>query len=325
MKPIASLFFVTLRCNAYCEFCRIWRDQSFQIPEEEEVPFNRQQLLKLFGDLRRLGVRYLEITGGEPLLRDDLPILLDAAKTRGLFVHLSTNGFLLSEKISELVGKVDRLTISMDSPVPADHDRSRGIEMFDLVLDGIAAAKAAKLNLQISYTVTKDSILQLPELEEFLEKHKLLAWLNPVYDFYGFEKLSAESVEHLKYFLKKPRFLGNLAAFKLIPNGNRVARPLCKAAESVVTILPDMTLALPCFFTRQKRIKIENDLFSLWKSKEKLAAHQSQGRLTNCEGCMAWPYMLTSFWYRLNRLFWLNLYSNLDLMYKEYRAKREES
>jgi len=319
MKPIACEFYTTVRCNAYCEFCRIWRDPQIQISEEAEVPYTREAMMTMMSDLRRLGVRYLSVTGGEPLLRDDLPVLLEAAKTRGLYVSLSTNGILLPEKIDQLAGKVDRLMLSIDSPIAEMHDRSRGIECFDLIETGIKESAKAGINLQLSFTVTKDSIQYLPEMDEFAQAHNLLVWLNPVYDFYGFEKLSGESIQHLKYYLKKKNFMGNLAAFQLLlSGGNHIAKPRCKAAQGVVTILPDMTLALPCFFSNQKRIEINGRLFEAWQSAERKKEESAQGRYGVCEGCMAWPYMLPSFWYRFDRLFLMNLFSGLDIMYKEY-------
>ena len=57
-------YYVTLRCNDTCEFCPIWNDENFK--KTEEKPFD----LSL---LKRYQVSVLNITGGEPLLREDLP------------------------------------------------------------------------------------------------------------------------------------------------------------------------------------------------------------------------------------------------------------
>jgi MoaA/NifB/PqqE/SkfB family radical SAM enzyme len=71
------------------------------------------------------------VWGGEPLLRQDLPELLLAARRAGLFVTLITNGWYVAERWAELRGAVDALIISLDDDGEA-HDRMRGLPgLFD--------------------------------------------------------------------------------------------------------------------------------------------------------------------------------------------------
>ncbi len=317
MKPQVCNFFVTLRCNDTCEFCRTWRDETLDVFRNTEVPFTKENLAPIFGDLRRIGVSYIEITGGEPLLRDDLDVFLSLAKRYRFFTSLTTNGLLLEEKIGQLAGKLNRLMISLDFPDEENHDRSRGVECFAEVLTGIKAAKAHGIQPQIIYTLTKDSINNLPELSDFAEEHQVLVWLNPVYDYYGFENYEADTYRYLKYFMGKKHFAGNLAALSFLQaGGNKIAAPRCRAAQATVNITPDLKLALPCLQSPQKYLEINGKLFDVWQSAQRRAEEKNHGRYQECAGCKAWPYMLPSFWFWIDRYFWLSLYSGLDLRRK---------
>ena len=80
----------------------------------------------LYGEAGRAGMAQVVVWGGEPLLRQDLPELLLAARRAGLFVTLITNGWFAGERWPELRGVVDALILSLDDAGEA-HDRMRGL------------------------------------------------------------------------------------------------------------------------------------------------------------------------------------------------------
>jgi len=80
----------------------------------------------LYRQAGRAGLAQLVVWGGEPLLRDDLPQLLDTAHDAGLLTTLISNGWLIGERWPELRGRVDALILSLDDVGPA-HDRLRGL------------------------------------------------------------------------------------------------------------------------------------------------------------------------------------------------------
>ncbi len=83
--------------------------------------------------------------GGEPLLRQDLPELLLAARRAGLFVTLITNGWLAGARWSELRGVVDALILSLDDAGEA-HDRMRGLPgLFDRLEAFVSTVRADPL------------------------------------------------------------------------------------------------------------------------------------------------------------------------------------
>jgi cyclic pyranopterin phosphate synthase len=143
-RPLRNLrISVTDRCNLRCDYCMpeesyIWLPRS-DILHFEEI----STLVDLFNDL---GVDRVRLTGGEPLLRHELPTLVRmlAAKERIRDLALTTNGILLAEQAAPLrAAGLHRLTVSLDT---LRSDRFRVLTRRDgleRVLAGIAAAVEA--------------------------------------------------------------------------------------------------------------------------------------------------------------------------------------
>lgn len=113
--PLNVMLAVTNRCNATCAYCAIYEGP-------EHTP-HTQRLLTLIDQLADAGTRRLGLWGGEPLLRDDVGQLIDAAKRRGIYVTLDTNGYLLKRRL-DAVKRADHVIFSFDGVQPA-HDANR--------------------------------------------------------------------------------------------------------------------------------------------------------------------------------------------------------
>jgi len=166
-RPLRSLrISVTDRCNLRCQYC---------MPEPEYVWLPREDVLS-FEEISTLadafideGVDRIRITGGEPLLRRNLPILIEslAAKKRIADLALTTNGLLLKTHAAALKSAgLHRVTVSLDT---LHRDRFRaltGSSDHDAVLAGIDAAAAAgftplKLDTVVIRGVNDDELIPL--------------------------------------------------------------------------------------------------------------------------------------------------------------------
>src|SRR6185436_1453630 len=124
-RPLGSLrLSVTDRCNLRCHYC-MPEDEYLWLPKEDVLSFEEiSRLVDLFGEL---GVDRIRITGGEPLLRRDLPALIAqlSAKSWVRDLALTTNGVLLADRAAELkAAGLHRLTVSLDTLRP---DRFRAL------------------------------------------------------------------------------------------------------------------------------------------------------------------------------------------------------
>lgn len=280
-------YYVTLRCNDTCEFCVMWRDEAKAQAQAESK--GRQEGKDLFRELKREGVTHLNITGGEPLLREDLPDLLKQAKEAGLHVALYTNGILYAEKAKSLAGLIDKLFFSLDYPFAEMHDRSRGVECFHTAIKAVKLAQELGQKPLINYVLTRDSVLYLPEVSDLAQKLKIFVQLTPVYDFSGTQGFEQETLHHIRYYMRNRFILFNLAALEFVKaGGNKVILPRCRAGDTTVTVLPNGKKIGPCFFNQNGK----------------------QGGEDVCSSCLRWPYILPSFSKGFDKYFWLNLLSD---------------
>lgn len=159
---------VTDRCNFRCTYC---------MPLEEYVWINRSELLT-FEEIARLaqlfvglGVEKIRITGGEPLVRKDLHMLVGMLSgiedVRDLC--LTTNAALLAEQIDDLAAAgLKRVNVSIDTLVPEKFKQITKRGDLDRVLEGLFAAKKRglhpiKINAVIERGLNDDDIIPLVE------------------------------------------------------------------------------------------------------------------------------------------------------------------
>jgi GTP 3',8-cyclase len=166
---------VTDRCNFRCTYC-MPLDQYEWISKKEILTF--EEITRLATLFVGLGVEKIRLTGGEPLVRQNLDQLVaKVAAISGLKdLCLTTNGALLAEKIDSLkAAGLKRVNISLDTLDPEKFRRMTKRGDLEKVLEGIFAAKdhglhPIKLNAVIERGVNDDDIL---ELVEFSREHGL--------------------------------------------------------------------------------------------------------------------------------------------------------
>ena len=168
-RPLRSLrISVTDRCNLRCQYCMPEQDYVW-LPRESLLTF--EETTAIVDAFTPLGVDRVRITGGEPLLRRDLAVLIEslAARTAIADLAMTTNGVLLASNAASLrAAGLHRITVSLDTLEP---ERFRALTRTDdlhRVLDGIAAAAAAgfaslKLDTVVIRGVNDDELVPLIE------------------------------------------------------------------------------------------------------------------------------------------------------------------
>ena len=175
-RPLHDLrISVTDRCNFRCTYCMpkeiFGADYAF-LPRAEVLTF--EEIERIAGVFVGLGVEKLRLTGGEPLVRRDLPVLVEklAAIRRPdggpLDLTLTTNGSALRKLAGRLADAgLGRVTVSLDSLDDAVFTAMNGVDFpVAKVLDGIAAAKEAglgpvKINMVVRRGVNESSVLPM--------------------------------------------------------------------------------------------------------------------------------------------------------------------
>lgn len=137
---------VTDRCNLRCQYCRPVEGLTF-LPPGEVLSY--EDIAAVVRAACELGVSKVRITGGEPLVRRDLPELVKllAALPGVRDLSLTTNGILLAEQAQALVAAgLQRVNVSLDAVDAAAYRRITNGGDVGRVLKGIAVARTAGLN-----------------------------------------------------------------------------------------------------------------------------------------------------------------------------------
>ncbi len=306
--PVLCNYYVTYRCNAKCGFCDIWLRPS----PYTDVNTVHENLIAL----RKLGVKVVDFTGGEPLLHVEIDKILKIAKELGFITTLTTNGLLFPKRANQIKGLVDMLHFSLDSAEKNKHDAMRGVACFEFVMQSIKICKDLGERPDILFTVFEGNVDEIERVYyEICIPNNLVLILNPVFDYNQVEsgpQLTLGSLEKISKWGKKRMVYLNQAFIQLRKDGgNHVKNPICKAGSSTIVISPDNKLQLPCYHLGIEEIPIDGDLYSLFKSTKVQQIIANEGRYPGCEGCTINCYMQPSFAVELNRYWWKALPSTI--------------
>jgi cyclic pyranopterin phosphate synthase len=171
-RPLRDLrVSVTDRCNFRCTYCmpaEIFGESYKFLPKQEVLSF--EEIVRLTSIIVRLGAVKVRITGGEPLVREQIETLVGMLRQiEGVDdLTMTTNGFLLPQKAQALKDAgLERITVSLDSLDDAVFRKMNGNRSsVQKVLDGIAAAERAglhpiKINTVVQRGVNEHTILDL--------------------------------------------------------------------------------------------------------------------------------------------------------------------
>lgn len=184
-RPLRDLrISVTDRCNFRCQYCmpaEIFGPDFEFLPQYKLLTF--EELTRLTRIFTSLGVRKIRITGGEPLMRKELPTLIRMIReVEGVHdIAMTTNGSLLARHAQALKeAGLDRVTVSLDS---LDDERfgrmnGRGYHVAD-VLKGIEAAAKTGLCIKVNMVVQRGVNDQdiLPMARHFREQKHILRFI----------------------------------------------------------------------------------------------------------------------------------------------------
>lgn len=161
---------LTFRCNLSCLYCNYPRLAGRELVTAE--------WLDIIDQLARLGCCRVDLTGGEPLLRPDLPEIIARIRERGMACVVASNGLLVPERKHDLAG-ANTLILSLDSLGPAN-DCVRGKGAGRAAIAAVEAARSVGLGVKVNAVLTTEMISGLNDLMEFSRGQKLPLSVNIV-------------------------------------------------------------------------------------------------------------------------------------------------
>jgi radical SAM protein with 4Fe4S-binding SPASM domain len=165
-RPLYVKLKVFYGCNLKCEMCNHWRETR-----ESPVPVDRFR--EIITELEEMGTKKIHISGGEPMLRPQIPDIVETASSRCIKVTMTTNGTLVDKaKAKRLVeGGLRGVNISIDSPDRKMHEKIRGVEgAFKATIKAVQLFQRyrhkGKLSIRINTVVSRTNYLTLGALPD---------------------------------------------------------------------------------------------------------------------------------------------------------------
>lgn len=182
--PLAGSLEVTRRCNLRCVHCYLGPQAERQKAATGEM--GTEKILDIIDQVTDAGCLYLLITGGEPLLRDDFPVIYRHAKEKGLLVTVFSNGTLITEKILTLFQDLPphEVEISLYGATAPTYERITGVRgSYEKCVRGIEllAGSKIKVNLKtILMTLNSNELFEIEKIaREFGARFRFDAAISP--------------------------------------------------------------------------------------------------------------------------------------------------
>jgi len=299
VRPITATLTITKRCNSRCSYCFDWDN-----PNPPTDPPG-EKLEEVLSSVKRLGASLAVFTGGEPLLRPDLPDLIRSAKSRGLQTLLVTNGVLLTkEKAGELAEKgLDNFLLSLDTLNPEHYRQHRGVDFkfAERAIESLEWVKRQYPNRSagINCVITRTNLDDVIPLVEKMAERGLYVCFDPYHEIVdhnvrgGPLTFGKEEIEKLKrlidwlidYRQKRGTVASHPDYLKFIPDYFAGKRHTVRCMTALLNINVSVRLEVkPCWLLPPVGNLYEKSLEEIWYSREmRQARRRIKGR--HCPHC----------------------------------------
>lgn len=173
--PRIVIWEMTRACALACRHCR-----AEAIPRRDARELTTSEAFALLEDVAECGAPQLILTGGDPLMRDDIYKIIERATALGVPVSVapSATGRLNEPAIRHLaMAGVRRISLSLDAPDASEHDAFRGVKgSYARTLDAAAQARRNGIDLQINTTVSQLNRKRLWQFEDLLTSLDIAMW-----------------------------------------------------------------------------------------------------------------------------------------------------
>ncbi|MBA2853563.1 radical SAM protein with 4Fe4S-binding SPASM domain [Methanococcus maripaludis] len=170
-KPITAVWEITMACNMRCKHC----GSSCKEPLPDEL--STEEAVKLARDIGDLGLKWITLSGGEPLVRRDWPIIAQELTDNGVIPNMITNGWLFNEEILKNAEKADigTMAISLDG-LKETHDYMRMNGSYDRIMNAFELMQDSNVTAGAITTIHNKNINELEEIKNILIDRGVKLW-----------------------------------------------------------------------------------------------------------------------------------------------------
>lgn len=166
-RPSLCQFEVTYRCGLHCTHCLT---SCYNEPVYRKAELSVRRIELLFDRLRKAGVLWLCLTGGDPMARPDFPAIYQAAKERGFLVTLFTSAFHLTSKTTEILRRYPpfAIEVTVNATTPKVYDKVVSVKgACARVKENLRSLKAEGLPVKVKMQVTRQNKGELAGVRRF--------------------------------------------------------------------------------------------------------------------------------------------------------------
>jgi radical SAM protein with 4Fe4S-binding SPASM domain len=165
--PLVLSWNVTLKCNLKCSHCYINAKEK-SLPDELSTDAAKMLIHQITEVSRPL----LILSGGEPLLREDIFEIIRYGADRGLRMGMGSNGMLIDDEVTRRLedARMGTVAISLDSSIPERHDEFRGVKgCWEHAINAIKSLKNSRIQVQVNCTVTPQNYDEVDDIMSLAE------------------------------------------------------------------------------------------------------------------------------------------------------------
>lgn len=229
-RPYTLIAELTYRCPLQCAYCSNPVDYAYSDAELDTATW-----LRVFREAEALGVVHINLTGGEPLLRQDLEALLAGANTLRLFTNLVTSGIpLTQERLARLADAgVRSIQLSIQSLQAARMQQMTGGRWLDHKLRAAEWVKKLGLPLTLNMVLHRDNLSEIAEMIALAERLDA-------------DRLELANAQYLGWaLLNRDGLLPSKAELDAARTAALAARDRLKGRMEVLFVLPDYFSEFP--------------------------------------------------------------------------------
>ncbi len=224
--PFRALWEITARCDLRCDHCLV--NGGYSRPGE----LTTEQALDLIDQLALLGTKAVTLTGGEPFLRKDWPLLAERIRARNMILRFSANGHFLDDNTIERLLELscEQYAVSIDG-LKETHDALRhgprgqkGKSSFERVIAALDRLRTTPIISNVITAVTRHNSEELHEIHDLLKEHGTQVWMIQLAHKTG--RLSKEKGHACQLTPLLPRQLPRLSEFLVKASEDPVLPPV---------------------------------------------------------------------------------------------------
>jgi MoaA/NifB/PqqE/SkfB family radical SAM enzyme len=174
-RPFHAQWMLTRKCNYRCRGCNVWQEQDTKELSTKEV-------MKGLDILKELGIIEIVLSGGNPLLREDIGEIIEYA-SKSFVTTVYDNGSMAAEKV-DVLHNADLVAISIDSLSPKKNDYIKGVPgSWKKAMYAVKKLKEEGIRVGVTPTISQLNLQEIIDITNYFMQKNVPIW----YSLYSFD------------------------------------------------------------------------------------------------------------------------------------------